>query len=173
MRWKGRRSSRNIEDRRMQTGRRRGGKAGGIGGVGLIAVLVIGYFLGIDVTPLLQSAGGGGGQVVSTGGQITQADQEAGAFVSVVLADTEEVWDEIFQEQVGRQYNPATLVPRGRFTAPRTARPIWIPNFSRRCRAALARRVILLRPMSLPMRSRTMSRTSWAFWVRPTVFASR
>lgn len=110
MRWKGRRSSRNIEDRRMQTGRRRGGKAGGIGGVGLIAVLVIGYFLGIDVTPFLQSAGGGGGQVVSTGGQITQADQEAGAFVSVVLADTEEVWDEIFQEQVGRKYTPATLV---------------------------------------------------------------
>lgn len=110
MRWKGRRSSRNIEDRRMQTGRRRGGKTGGIGGLGLVAVLVIGYFLGIDVTPLLQSTGGGGGQVVSTDGQITQADQEAGAFVSVVLADTEEVWDEIFQEQVGRKYTPATLV---------------------------------------------------------------
>ncbi|RLJ41685.1 hypothetical protein BCF46_2651 [Litoreibacter meonggei] len=108
MRWKGRRSSRNIEDRRMQTGRVRGGKAGSIGGVGLIAVLVIGYFLGVDVTPLLQSTGGG--QTISTGGEITEADKQAGEFVSVVLADTEEVWAEIFKEQVGRAYKPATLV---------------------------------------------------------------
>ena len=108
MRWKGRRSSRNIEDRRTQTGMRRGGKAGGIGGVGLIAVLVIGYFLGVDVTPLLQSTGGG--QVTSGGGQITEADQQAGKFVSVVLADTEEVWAEIFKDQLNRAYQPATLV---------------------------------------------------------------
>ncbi len=48
MQWQGRRGSQNIEDRRrMSTGR-----AGSIGGVGLIAVLLIGYFLGIDVTPL-------------------------------------------------------------------------------------------------------------------------
>ncbi|SFR48553.1 KPN_02809 family neutral zinc metallopeptidase [Litoreibacter janthinus] len=108
MRWKGRRSSRNIEDRRMQTGMSRGGKAGGIGGVGIIAVLVIGYFLGVDVTPLLQNAGGG--QVASGGGEITEADKQAGEFVSVVLADTEEVWAEIFDKQVGRPYEPATLV---------------------------------------------------------------
>ncbi|WP_281855979.1 KPN_02809 family neutral zinc metallopeptidase [Litoreibacter halocynthiae] len=108
MRWKGRRSSRNIEDRRMQSGMGRGGKAGGIGGVGIIAVLVIGYFLGVDVTPLLQSSGGG--QVASQGGEITEADKQAGEFVSVVLGDTEEVWAEIFNDQVGRPYKPATLV---------------------------------------------------------------
>lgn len=108
MRWKGRRSSRNIEDRRMQGGAGRGAKAGGIGGVGLIAVLVIGYFLGVDVTPLLQ--GGGTGSAVSTGGEITQADKDAGKFVSVVLADTEEVWSEIFKKELGAVYKPATLV---------------------------------------------------------------
>lgn len=102
MKWQGRRGSRNIEDRRGMSVR----GAGGIGGVGLVAVLVIGYFLGIDVTPLLQ----GGSSFQSGGGEITEADQRAGEFVSVTLADTEEVWAEIFDEQVGSAYNPPVLV---------------------------------------------------------------
>lgn len=106
MRWRGRRGSRNIEDRR---GQRSAGKVGGIGGFGLIIVLVLGYFLGIDVTPLLQ--GGGGLSPIQTGStEITEADRRAGEFVSVTLADTEEVWSEIFERDVGKPYNPATLV---------------------------------------------------------------
>ncbi|MCY4180725.1 MAG: neutral zinc metallopeptidase [Litoreibacter sp.] len=111
MKWRGRRGSSNIEDRRGRRSSGRGvGKTGGISGVGLILVLVIGYFLGIDVTPLLQGQGqfGDSGQTVSQ--EITPADQRAGEFVSVVLADTEEVWSEIFAEQVGERYTPATLV---------------------------------------------------------------
>lgn len=104
MRWQGRRESRNIEDRR---GRSRTRAAGGIGGVGLVAVLVVGYFLGIDVTPLLQDQGGG--QMIPAT-EMTAADKAAGQFVSVTLADTEEIWAQVFNEQLGRQYSPATLV---------------------------------------------------------------
>ena len=102
MKWQGRRGSRNIEDRR-----RMGGKAQ-MGGLGLIAVLAIGLFLGVDVSPFLQ----GGGSINSGGGggEITEADQQAGEFVSVTLADTEEVWSELFRTQVGNAYNPVTLV---------------------------------------------------------------
>lgn len=103
MKWQGRRGSRNIEDRRGMSAR----GAGGIGGVGLIAILVIGYFLGVDVTPLLQ---GGGATIRTDGGEITQADRQAGEFVSVTLADTEEIWAEIFDAQVGEPYDPAVLV---------------------------------------------------------------
>ncbi|NNL36343.1 MAG: hypothetical protein HKP35_11035, partial [Silicimonas sp.] len=103
MRWQGRRGSRNIEDRR---GRRMAG-GGGIGLVGLLVILGLGYFFGIDVTPLLQGTGGGG-QVVET--ELTEADKRAGAFVSVTLADTEEVWVDVFRNQVGDAYDPATLV---------------------------------------------------------------
>lgn len=103
MRWQGRRGSRNIEDRR---GRRVSG-GGGIGIVGLLVILGLGYFFGIDVTPLLQG-GGGGSQVVET--ELTEEDRRAGEFVSVTLADTEEVWDEIFRQQLGEAYTPATLV---------------------------------------------------------------
>jgi hypothetical protein len=102
MKWQGRRGSRNIEDRR--TG---GGKAAGVGGVGLLVVLAIGYFTGVDVTPLLEGQGG----LVSGGStEITEADRQAGEFVSVTLADTEEVWSTLFEAQVGEHYDPVTLV---------------------------------------------------------------
>lgn len=103
MRWQGRRGSDNIEDRRgMGVGR-----AGGLGLGGMLAVLAIGYFLGIDVTPLLNGGGG-----ISQGGdvEITEADKQAADFVSVTLADTEEVWSNLFQSQLGKQYTPVTLV---------------------------------------------------------------
>ncbi len=107
MKWRGRRTSGNIEDRRRMSG---GRTAGGIGGIGLIAVLAIGYFFGIDVTPLLQGGapigGGGEGREV----ELTQADQDAAEFVSVTLADTEEVWAEIFRDQIGETYDPAVMV---------------------------------------------------------------
>ena len=103
MRLRGRRSSRNIEDRR----RSGGAKAGGIGGVGLLIVLAVGYFAGIDVTPLLEQAGGGGS---NTPRQISAEEERAAEFTSQVLATTEEVWDRVFPEQIGAEYTPPVLV---------------------------------------------------------------
>ncbi|MCU0912786.1 MAG: neutral zinc metallopeptidase [Rhodobacteraceae bacterium] len=102
MQWRGRRGSGNIEDRRRQRS-----AAAPIGGVGLLAILAIGYFLGVDVTPLLDQASAPQGGATQ---ELTQADREAGEFVSVTLADTEAVWTAVFQEQLGRPYRPATLV---------------------------------------------------------------
>ncbi|RPE71492.1 hypothetical protein EDD53_0611 [Pacificibacter maritimus] len=114
MKWQGRRGSRNIEDRRgrstgARSGRASGGKA--IGGVGLIAVLIIGYALGIDVTPLLNEVAGTsqvGSSRQST--EITAADEKAAQFVSVTLADTEDIWTDLFQTQVGAEYSAPILV---------------------------------------------------------------
>ncbi|SEM78511.1 hypothetical protein SAMN04488103_10270 [Gemmobacter aquatilis] len=102
MQWKGRRGSGNIEDRR------RAGISGGgaIGGVGVLAVVIIGYFLGIDVTPLLEGTSTGSGSQT----ELTAADEQAGQFVSVTLADTEEVWGHVFPEQIGQPYQPPVLV---------------------------------------------------------------
>lgn len=104
MEWKGRRGSNNIEDRRRMSG----GRAGSVGGVGVLAIVIIGYFLGVDLTPLLNDPGatGQGGAAV----ELTAEDQAAGEFVSVTLADTEEVWTKVFQQQLARAYRPATLV---------------------------------------------------------------
>lgn len=103
MKWRGRRGSKNIEDRRRMGGAR---GAAGIGGIGLVAVLLLGFVFDVDVTPLLQ--GGQSGPQVS--GELSAEDRATGDFVSVTLADTEEVWAQIFSEDLGRSYTPATLV---------------------------------------------------------------
>ena len=108
MKWQGRRGSQNIEDRRRRPGRKVV-RAGGVGGIGLIAIVVIGYFLGVDITPFLNGAST---DTISTqySTQITEADERAAAFVSVTLADKEEVWADIFQRQVGAVYIAPKLV---------------------------------------------------------------
>ena len=103
MRLKGIRRSRNVEDRR------RSGKAGaGIGGVGLLVVVVIAYFAGVDITPLLQ------GQDPFAQGEtqreLSPEEERAAAFASRVLATTEAVWGQVFPEQLGREYDPPVLV---------------------------------------------------------------
>jgi predicted metalloprotease len=105
MRLRGVRGSKNIEDRRGSGGGKRRA-AGGIGGVGLLVVLAVGYFTGVDVAPLLE-----GTQAPQTQSrQTTAQDDRAGQFTSSVLATTEQVWDKIFREQLNRQYNPPVLV---------------------------------------------------------------
>lgn len=123
MKWRGRRGSSNIQDRRRSggatrrsTGGNRGslrtggrGRGGQAGGLGLIAVVVIGLFLGVDLGSLL---GDGQGLSMPQGEQreLTAADEEAAQMVSVVLADTEEVWADLMPQQFGQAYAPATLV---------------------------------------------------------------
>jgi predicted metalloprotease len=104
MRWQGRRGSDNIEDRRrMGTG----GVVGG-GGIGLLVVALLVWALGGDPTQVLQQATEGG-QIGGTG-EITEADERAGQFAAVTLADTEAVWAQIFEEELGAVYQPVTLV---------------------------------------------------------------
>lgn len=97
--------SRNVVDRRG-----RGGRAvGGIGGVGLLVVLAIGYFTGVDVTGLLDQAAPPSQQSGETR-ELTQAEQQAGDFAARVLTTTETVWSGIFPDQLGRPYTPPQLV---------------------------------------------------------------
>lgn len=108
MRWKGRRQSTNIEDRRIGGG---GGKKVVGGGIGVLVIAVIVYFLGGDPTAVLQQAGTMQ-QTQQTSGNtapLSAEDKERKEFVSVVLADTEEVWDKLFKE-MGAQYEAPTLV---------------------------------------------------------------
>lgn len=117
MEWRGRRQSGNIEDRTgqgsgggprgsFQGGSRRGSVGVG-GGLGVLAIVVVGWFFGVDLSPLLN-----GGDVTMGSGQSSSgpADPAASEFVSVTLADTEEVWTKVFADQVGEPYTPVTLV---------------------------------------------------------------
>lgn len=105
MKWQGRRGSSNIEDRRKRGGTR---KAGGIGGIAGVLILLAGLYFGVDTSQFVDL--GGDGVQTSQSVEITPADERAAQFVSVTLADTEEVWAEIFARQVGTPYQAPVLV---------------------------------------------------------------
>ncbi len=109
MRWEGGRRSDNVEDRRgMPVGR---GVAGG--GIGVVVIALIAMFFGIDPRVVLeQGAGMAGPPAMETQRPPVQADPAEGRmkdFVSVVLADTEDTWTEIFARSQA-QYEPPKLV---------------------------------------------------------------
>jgi predicted metalloprotease len=110
MLWRGGRRSGNIEDRRGAGGFRGGGRMVG-GGLGLIVVLVVGLLFGVDPATLLSQLEGGsvGGYEEPASVGTTPQDDEMKQFVSVVLADTEDTWGEIFRQQ-GASYQPPRLV---------------------------------------------------------------
>ena len=107
MRWRGGRRSENIEDRRGAKGGSRsiGGK------VVTLAIILVGLYLGVDPSFLIE--GMQSASVSSSSG--TQATTEDLAndpladMVAVVMADTEDVWHEIFAAR-GQQYKEPTLV---------------------------------------------------------------
>jgi predicted metalloprotease len=109
MRWRDGRESDNIEDRRGMS-ISRGTKIGGLGGLGLVAIVLIGWFFGIDPTVLLQ-----GVQETQTPSVSVQqssrptANDDQRKFVAVVLAETEDVWHEAFRK-MERTYQAPKLV---------------------------------------------------------------
>jgi predicted metalloprotease len=105
MRIEGQRESSNVEDRR---GMRPGMMVGG-GGILSLIVVVVALFLGVDPRPLLQQTQQQG-QVQQQGPiQSTPEEEALKKFVSVVLADTEDVWGKLFSS-AGKQYQQPTLV---------------------------------------------------------------
>jgi hypothetical protein len=104
MKWMGRRGSGNIEDRRS------GGGGLALGG-GLTAVIALIFSVLTGQNPLellgMNQSGGGSQQEAPLN---TNAEQDPNAhFVSVVLADTEDVWNKLFSS-AGSNYKEPTLV---------------------------------------------------------------
>jgi uncharacterized protein len=103
MLWQGRRGSSNVEDRRGMSG---GQVAVGGGILGVIA-LVLNFLLGGgDVSQLPQQLPG---QNAPVSAEQQAADDQRAEFVKVVLAETEDVWNTLFQQQ-GRNYSEPVLV---------------------------------------------------------------
>jgi predicted metalloprotease len=102
MRWKDLRQSSNVEDRRG-----RGGMAIG-GGIGGIIIALIAYFLGVDPQSLPQPEPGPASGSQSSG-TVDPAEDSLKQFISAVLASTEDVWRQEFQE-MGKSYRDPKLV---------------------------------------------------------------
>ncbi|WP_130830986.1 KPN_02809 family neutral zinc metallopeptidase [[Erwinia] mediterraneensis] len=110
MRWQGRRESDNVEDRRGQSSGIGGGRIPlprGKGGIILLIIVAVAGYYGYDLTPLL--TGGGTPAPSSQQRSISPQDDEAAKFTSVILATTEDTWDNLFQ-QMGKTYAAPKLV---------------------------------------------------------------
>lgn len=102
MLWQGRKGSTNVEDRRGVSG---GQVAVGGGILGVIA-LVLNFLLGGDVSQLPQQLPN---QNEPVSAEQQAADDQRAQFVGVVLQDTEDVWNTLFQ-QAGKNYEEPPLV---------------------------------------------------------------
>ncbi|MBT8386199.1 MAG: zinc metallopeptidase [Ignavibacteria bacterium] len=102
MRWKGRRKSSNVEDRR--------GKKTGIagGGIGIVVVMLIVWLLGGNPLELLDNVQLDNSST-TTEYLGSEEENELAEFVSVVLAETESVWNNIFKQE-GASYKLPKLV---------------------------------------------------------------
>jgi hypothetical protein len=112
MRWRGRRESENIEDRRGL----RIGRSAGIGGVGLVAVYLISMYFGVDPAVLL-----GGVQTTQVGSESASSEPynekateaERRERIAVVLADTEDVWGAVMADLHGGYRTPKLVLFSG------------------------------------------------------------
>ena len=121
MKWEGNRESDNVEDRRG--GSSGGGGAGMLGGrsigIGTIVIaLVGGWIFGINPLTILGVLGGGEGgapqvQVQQAPEQNTVADDPQKKFVKTLLADTEDVWRDIFTKGGATYRDPKLVLFRG------------------------------------------------------------
>ncbi len=152
MRWRGERESENVEDRRDEGGGGfgfpfpgggmrfpSGGSGRGGGGIGILGILIIlglMFFFGVDPSVILQGGGGPGGESNLPDIRLPQPQPDATntnfpvpgdvqgppvqhpkstsaddlkQFVGVVLADTEDVWRDIFA-RYGERYSDPKLV---------------------------------------------------------------
>ncbi len=105
MLWQGRRESSNVEDRRGISGK---GLAVGGGLVGII-VVVINLLMGGDPSQIPTELLPGQQQSRQLSPEEDSAENMRAHFVKVVLAETEDVWTNIFQQN-GKQYPEPTLV---------------------------------------------------------------
>lgn len=102
MKWRNRPGSGNVEDRRGM------GRVGAGFGIGTVIVIIIALLTGTDPSQLLQQLNQSAPREQATG--TGTLNDEASQFVSVVLRETEIVWDEVFREQLNAKYEPPNLV---------------------------------------------------------------
>ena len=112
MKWRNRRVSNNVEDRRSSSAQRRG-RGGKKGGIGIIVIALIGMYFGVD--PQLIMGIMGGNPLTQTTSQPdpnykpSPEQERLAQFTGVVLADTEDTWHPLFK-QMGKRYQEPKLV---------------------------------------------------------------
>ncbi len=110
MKWKGRRQSSNVEDRR---GMSTGGKVvagGGVIGIIIVLLQLFGGETAQNLAPVLEQLNQNQQAQQVEQRQLTAAEQELGEYVATVFADTEDIWNRIFAEHNLGAYKEPKMV---------------------------------------------------------------
>lgn len=110
MKWQGRRQSGNLDDRRGMSTK---GKFAAGGGVIALIVLALQFFggeTGNQLAPILDQLGNSPSTQQTEQRELTAEEKEMGNFMSTVLASTEDVWTQIFQQNNLGEYQYPTMV---------------------------------------------------------------
>jgi hypothetical protein len=110
MKWQGRRQSGNLDDRR---GMSKGKLAAGGGIVVTLIVLALNFFggeTGQQLAPIVEQLGNSQGTQQTEQRELTAQEKEMGNFMATVLADTEDVWNQIFRQNNIGEYEKPTMV---------------------------------------------------------------
>lgn len=110
MKWQGRRQSGNLDDRR---GMSKGKLAAGGGIVVTLIVLGLQFFggeTGQQLAPIVEQLGNGQATQQTEQRELTAQEKEMGNFMGTVLADTEDIWNQIFSQNNLGNYEEPTMV---------------------------------------------------------------
>ena len=109
MQWRNRRQSSNVEDVRGMGGK---GLAVGGGGIGVLLLAFVIYLCGGDPQQLLENLPSQtqAPQQQQPQNPNSQSTDEQAQFIRVVLADTEDVWNQVLPQQARIRYSEPTLV---------------------------------------------------------------
>ncbi|WP_417865958.1 neutral zinc metallopeptidase [Xanthomarina gelatinilytica] len=110
MKWQGRRQSKNLDDRR---GMRTKGKLAAGGGIVAVIVILLQLFggeTGQQIAPIIEQINQGQTTQQVQERELTAQEKEVGDFVATVLADTEDVWNQIFRDNNLGDYKEPTMV---------------------------------------------------------------
>ncbi len=110
MKWKGRRQSDNVEDRRGMTTSGKVVAGGGVIGVIIILLQLFGGETGQSIAPVLEQLNQGQQTQQVQSQELTPQEIELGEFAGTVLADTEDIWTKIFAENNLGTYEKPKMV---------------------------------------------------------------
>ena len=111
MKWKGRRKSDNLKDRRGMGTKGKVIAGGGVIGIIVILLQIFGGETGQAIAPILNEVNNNHQSQQVTTRELTPEEQELGDFMATVLADTEDVWNQIFLENnLGNYQEPEMIL---------------------------------------------------------------
>ncbi|WP_225036851.1 neutral zinc metallopeptidase [Winogradskyella sp. SM1960] len=110
MKWKGRRQSGNLEDQRGMGTKGKVAAGGGVIAVVVILLQLFGGETGQQIAPIIEQVANSRTTQQVEQRELTSQEQEMGGFMATVLADTEDVWSQIFRDYNLGDYKEPKMV---------------------------------------------------------------